>query len=187
MLRITFGRFPRLAILAVAAVLSLGFAASVSADTPPGRGPSGSPTPTPAANDCAVLRVHLNGDRPATHTCLATAAAGQGTVTAGISSTNYCLANDLQIYQDYYHGGKRLCFYGSGSVNLKDYGLGWFSSWSDKMSSYKTGSYCGIFWQDSNQSGFQLRFYAQQNVLYTEPLWNDRVSSISVFASCLGW
>src|SRR3712207_5703579 len=96
--RIILGRFPRLAALLVAGILSLGLVAAASADTPPGRGPNGGPALTPPPGDCAVLRVQLNGAQPGTPTCLA-ATGGQGTdpsAPMGIAvGTPNCLSTDV--------------------------------------------------------------------------------------------
>src|SRR5688572_16124 len=105
--RITFGRMSRIATLLVAGAVSLAIAAGASADTPPGRGPARTPTATPPANDCAVMRVHLNGTQPATQTCLATAQPGQGIAGANRVGSGNCMTGDFELYSDSNFGGKR--------------------------------------------------------------------------------
>ena len=186
--RITLGQFPRIAVLVLAACLGLGIAAGASADTPPGRGPGGGPAPTPPAGDCAVLRVQLNGTRPAAHTCAAAAPAEQGTALPSPEqaiTSFYCYPGDVHLYEHTNYGGKRLCFYGEGSVNLSDFSriTAWYPfywDWNDKVSSFATGQYFVTFYEHKNAGG--AKFSAVPNVSrsYMWLGWNDRVSSLCI-------
>jgi hypothetical protein len=184
---LTSARFSRVAALLVAALLSLGIAAAVSADGPSGGSQTSSPPPTPSPRACAVERVHLNGAQPATHTCLVTAADQdkaepgpvQGSLPIGV-----CYPNDLHIYQDSNFDGKVLCFYGEGMANLSSYyihGLPLFLTWNDRISSFETGGYQGKFYEHSNSGGARLVFAPNQRVRIGSSWWNDRISSL-----CLG-
>lgn len=187
--RFTLGRTSRLAMLLVAAVLGLSVAASASADTPPGRGPTPTPTPTPAGR-CAVLHVQLNGDRPATHTCVAPAPAGQGTdpsaPSAAFAGSVSCGPDILTLYWDKYYWGPKICFSGSGIANLGDYSPQWYTpwlSWSDKMSSFRTGPQYVNFYEHSNAQGAKLRYASYQSRSSMPDGWNDRVSSLCIWAA----
>jgi hypothetical protein len=176
--RITFGRMPRIATLLVAGAVSLAIAAGASADTSPGRGPGG-PTATPPANDCAVLRVQLNGTQPATQTCLATAQPGQGTGRVGSGG---CFTGDFELYSDSGFGGKRLCLWGYGTANLRDYDFGWWRSWEDKTSSFKSGYYCGYLYHDGPPyyQGQYYFTYTQYFSSMPSSWWNDSVSAVFI-------
>jgi hypothetical protein len=185
--RITLGRDSRIAALVVAVILGLALAAGASADTPPRPRPGGpgpTATPTPAAGSCAVLRVQLNGDQPASHTCLAPAKAERGTdrSAAAIGGTSNCVAGDLMFTEHRNGGGKRLCFYGYGMANLENYLLNVFPprTWNDQASSFHSGYNTGKFYQDRNGGGSQYSFSFAET-FFNLGSWNDRISSVCIY------
>lgn len=193
--RITLPRVPRLAALLATAVLGLALAATASADSPPGRGPTRgltpSPTaaPTPPAGDCAVVEVRQNGDRPPTRVCLNQAPTEAPTALAGNTfwySQTSCPSWALKLYSDPNWSGNRICFWGYGTVNLEDYSFGYvpWRNWSNKISSYKTGDECGIFWDTHTGPSTRLLFYRGQLQSGLGSYWNDRISSISLSDAC---
>jgi hypothetical protein len=170
--RITLGRFPRLAALVFAALLGLAIATHASADT------------RPSAGDCAVLRVQLNGDRPATHTCLAHARAGQGMdppSSAGISRDD-CYWGDLALYQNRNYGGAKLCFTGTGTVNLRNYPIyAWPpGTWSERVSSVSTNDWDGYLYEHTDAGGARLRLPFRTAYPDLGSFWNDRASSLCI-------
>ena len=183
MLRITRSRFPRLAALLGAAILGLIIATDASADPWPGRGPASAPPP--AAGDCAVLRVQLNGDQPATQTCTARGTADQGTdpsAPAAISGTSNCLAGDLMFTEHRNGGGKRLCFYGYGMANLENYLLNVVPvrTWDNQAGSFHSGYNTGKFYNYRNGGGAQYSFSFAQTI-FDLGSWNDRISSVCIY------
>jgi hypothetical protein len=186
--RILFSRTSRLVMLLGAAVLSLAIAGGASADTPPGRGPDRRPTPAPAptppAGDCAVLLVQLNGNQPATDTCL-TPAPGRGEPPLGASAhpVSDCMTTDLRLYQDTNYGGKMICFRSIGKADLRAYLIyGWplYRLWDDRVSSFITGDSYVNFYADGLQTGERLRYASYQSRASMPSGWNDRITSLCV-------
>lgn len=186
--RFSFSRTSRLVMLVGAAVLSLSIAAAASADTPSGRGPDRRPAPAPAppAGDCAVLLVQLNGNLPASDTCLTPAPAPGTAATepgAAAHPVSDCLATDLRLYQDTNYGGKRICFRGIGHADLRAYLIyGWplYLSWDDRVSSFITGDSYVNFYEGGLQTGARLRYASFQSRGSMPSGWNDRVTSLCV-------
>ena len=192
--RIPFGRTPRLAALLVAAVLGLALASAASAQTPSGRGPNGGPTPTPsptptAAGDCAVLLVQLNGDRPPTRTCPAQVpdAPQAGGPTQAATPSTSCGTGVLQLFEHPDYGGRTLCVSGTGILNLEDYfwtdywPFPWPKTWTDRLSSFRTGQYYVNFYEHKDFGGQKLRYASYQSRASMPSGWNDRVSSVCIW------
>jgi hypothetical protein len=88
---------------------------------------------------CAHQAVHLNGDKPATVTCL-------DRVTKGIfPKTGLSGCNDavVQIWWDTSLNWTSLCFSGNGFANLTDFAPAWYdaalchcTSWNDQASGF---------------------------------------------------
>lgn len=178
-------RFSRMMIVGLVAVLALALGAVAQA-APDDRLPGASldsPAPQQGRDgSCAVIRVDLNGDKGATKTCLAEKPVGPGAETQS-NGTTFCLSSDLILFEHEYFGGARICFYGTGFANLKDYGLFLWFSWDNAMSSFASGSQGGKFYDgmNGNYSSFSFGPGQQHRTL---GWWNERASSLCLGASC---
>lgn len=134
-----------------------------------------------AASYCHTLRVQLNGDQPATSTCLDPQPQANGQVQPQTAQTS-CASSDLHLWSDANYSGDLICFSGTGSVNLTDYGRGYFGNWNDAASSYSTGQRCGTFYADINLAGVAQGFGPGQSGGFTNgtPVHNDQLSSLAI-------
>lgn len=147
-----------------------------------------------ATQPCHTLYVRLNGSQPTVNRCLDGETPVDGS-TLGIGPDTYldsgCNASALWIYADSNLSGDRICFRGSGSVNMGDYTYNCSGflcySWNDVASSYYSGCSGGTFYVDANTSGTSQPFgsYISHNFDgQSGRLPNDTLSSLRLNSNC---
>jgi hypothetical protein len=141
-----------------------------------------------------VLQVQLNGDRPATHACLAQFPDEQRTESSAQAPSPQLTScqswTSVELFVDTNYGGARLCIGGTGTMNLDYYTYyEWWGparvprSWNDKLSSFKTGSQYVNFYEHKNLGGQRLRYASNQSRASMPSGWNDRVSSVCLWSA----
>lgn len=141
---------------------------------------------------CQRLYVHLNGNSPATVSCLDTPPASAGVQPN--SDTAPC-GDTLNIFVDAYQSGDEICFGGSGFANLTGYQhchWVWYPwgptfqcfPWNDDATSWASHNQTGKFYGDTNGNGICASYGANGNGNFTSnPIPNDSLSSICI-GSC---
>lgn len=152
--------------------------------------------------ECHVLRVELHGSLAAVGTCLdsqqpsaqSSAAPIQMRLLGQLQSgprirphtvaTDCTDVNDLAIYADAGQSGDRICFSGTGFVNLTDFLHGWggiYGNWNDIASSWRAGIHFGTFYSDLNGEGRSYNFGRGSSGNFGDTvIGNDQLTSIKV-------
>jgi hypothetical protein len=179
-------------IVVAVSLLGVGLALAPSAQAAGTSGSPQSPLQGGSQTACHTLYIHLNGSLPATATCLDREAQLAGVTPGPLTSLDgTCNSAALWIYSDTNYSGSRICFRGSGSVNMGDYtyncSFGLCYSWNDVASSYWAGCSGGTFYQDTNDSGTAQNFgYIEKNLFDGQGgrLSNDSLSSVKLNSNC---
>ncbi|HEU5380727.1 MAG TPA: hypothetical protein VFV38_35335 [Ktedonobacteraceae bacterium] len=137
---------------------------------------------------CHALLVHLNGNLPATTTCLDGSTTGQ--VSPAISVDGDCsIKKAVWIYWDANWQGACIGFVGEGRANLTDYDSCHSEiecyNWNDQASSFTTGCSGVDFFTDINAEGDWAYSdpYEGHNFPY-QGVGNDQLSSIVILNNC---
>lgn len=131
-----------------------------------------------SGNSCHTTKVVLNENNPPSISCVDSAAgAGPDTSQTG------CNNGDLFVYDSPSGGGNRVCFSGSGSVDLNriPWGLCCNADWNDRAESYSAGNQSGKFYYDTGDSGQHWIFYGPDNTTYNfNAQFTNQASSLCI-------
>ncbi len=141
---------------------------------------------------CQTTQVTLHGSAAPTISCLdGQKGAARTRIVRGygplaqLAIQTGCDDDALILYKDAYQSGATLCINGSGLFNLT-----WVSGWNDQVSSWWTGCYNVLFFQDINEEGGIAEAQGSNdgesspfgNFPYYE-VGNDQLSSVYQFGS----
>lgn len=148
-------------------------------------GPANVHQSNPAAHSpCFVRIVYLHGQSPATSQCKVAKKPDHPIP----QFASYPCGDQLpypwvSLYQNSGYGGAQICFVGTGSGNLTNYWINWFTSWNDQTSSFNMGAY-GYMTTDINGNGGHCYFHPGAETSYINNYcgsgWNDVVSYVNI-------